>query len=126
MHDSSGPHERPGTPEFHEIEAHELKQGQRLLLPDGKDSAEILEVDTVLDDYGHAALYFAVLDNHLNLRVAHGTRVRVARGKGGRPADLLFSGAAGSTSGSTAARGPAGPAAPEPASREPRGAGLSG
>lgn len=125
MHDSSGPHERPGTPEFHEIDAHELKQGQRLLLPDGKDSAEVLEVDTVLDDYGHAALYFAVLDNHLNLRVAHGTRVRVARGKGGRPADLLFSGAAGSASGSASARGPAGSGASGPASREPRGAGLS-
>lgn len=119
MHDSSGPHERPGTPEFHEIDAHELKQGQRLLLPDGEDSAEVLEVDTVLDDYGSPALYFAVLDNHLNLRVAHGTRVRVARGKGGRPADLLFSGAAGSASASAAARGSAAPAAAEAAGTGP-------
>lgn len=125
MHDSSGPHERPGTPEFHEIDAHELKPGLRLLLPeehdvargndsagndsagggdgtggtdpgDGGDprSAEVLEVDTVMDDYGNPALYFAVLDNHMNLRVAHGTRVKVSRGKAPRPADLLFSGPA--------------------------------
>lgn len=118
MHDSSGPHERPGTTEFHEIDAHELKPGLRLLLPeghsvptsqtdgppegqdhrDGRDgsgiqgSAEVIEVDTVLDDFGNPALYFAVLDNHTNLRVAHGTRVKVSRGKAPRPADLLFSG----------------------------------
>lgn len=108
MHDSSGPHERPGTHEFHEIDAHELKQGQRLLLPDGEDSAEVLEVDTVLDDYGNPALYFAVLDNALNLRVAHGVRVRVSRGKGGRPADLLFS---GPSTASPAAAGAPAPAA---------------
>ena len=94
MQHSSGPHERPGTTEFHAIDAHDLRPGQRLLLPDGKDSAEVLEVDTVLDDYGQPALYFAVLDNHSNLRVAHGTRVRAARGKAVRPADLLFSGPA--------------------------------
>lgn len=96
MHSSSGPHERPGTPEFHEIDAHELKPGLRLLLPgDGADGdAEILEVDAVMDDYGNPALYFAVLDNHTNLRVAHGTRVKVGRGKAPRPADLLFSGPA--------------------------------
>jgi hypothetical protein len=92
MHHSSGPHERPGTAEFHEIDAHDLKPGQRLLLPDGGDSAEVLEVDTVLDDYSRPALYFAVLDNSMNLRVAHGTRIRVARGKSARPADLLFAG----------------------------------
>ncbi|GAB3270899.1 hypothetical protein GCM10027449_06230 [Sinomonas notoginsengisoli] len=92
MHDSSGPHERPGTQEFHEIDAHELKPGLRLLLPEGEDSAEIVEVDTVLDDYGRPALYFAVLDNHTNLRVAHGTRVKIFRGRVPRPADLLFSG----------------------------------
>ncbi|MDQ0260873.1 DUF6707 family protein [Sinomonas atrocyanea] len=111
MHHSSGPHERPGTPEFHEIDAHELKHGQRLLLPDGEGSAEVLEVDTVLDDYGHPALYFAVLDNDLNLRVAHGTRVRVARGKGGRPADLLFAGAGRDSAGSAGAGDSAAPAA---------------
>ena len=87
-----GPHETHGATEFHEIEAHELRPGQRLLLPDGEASAEILEVDTVLDDYDHPALYFVVLDNHANLRVAHGTRARVSRGKAPRPADLLFSG----------------------------------
>jgi hypothetical protein len=130
MHHSSGPHERPGTPEFHEIDAHELKHGQRLLLPDGEGSAEVLEVDTVLDDYGHPALYFAVLDNDLNLRVAHGTRVRVARGKGGRPADLLFAGAGRDSAGSAGAgdsaagapsgpSGPAGPGARGPAAAAP-------
>lgn len=92
MHDSSGPHERPGTHEFHEIDAHELRAGQRLLLPNGEDSAEVLEVDTVLDDFEQPALYFAVLDNDVNLRVAHGTRVKVSRGKAPRPADLLFAG----------------------------------
>ncbi|GAB4100833.1 DUF6707 family protein [Sinomonas halotolerans] len=87
-----GQHEAHGTGEFHEIDAHELRAGQRLLLPDGHDAATVLEVDTVLDDYDHPALYFAVLDNHLNVRVAHGTRVRVVRTKAPRPADLLFSG----------------------------------
>ncbi|WP_077489385.1 DUF6707 family protein [Sinomonas mesophila] len=87
-----GPHETHGAAEFHEIDAHELRPGQRLLLPDGADSAEILEVDTVLDDYDRPALYFVVLDNHANLRVAHGTRAKVSRGKAPRPADLLFSG----------------------------------
>ncbi|ASN50943.1 DUF6707 family protein [Sinomonas sp. R1AF57] len=102
MQHSSGPHERPGTTEFHAIDAHDLRPGQRLLLPDGKDSAEVLEVDTVLDDYGQPALYFAVLDNHTNLRVAHGTRVRAARGNAVRPADLLFAGPAASAGASAA------------------------
>ncbi|GHG42671.1 hypothetical protein GCM10012320_06010 [Sinomonas cellulolyticus] len=135
MQHSSGPHERPGTAEFHEIDAHELKPGLRLLLPEPEgdaagangpaartaagdgtgpedaETAEILEIDTVLDDYGNPALYFAVMDNHINLRVAHGTRVKVSRGKAARPADLLFSGPVPSPA--------AGAAAPEPDAGSP-------
>jgi hypothetical protein len=77
---------------FRSIEASELSPGHRLVLPDGDSMAHVVEVDTVLDDYGQPALYFAVLDNHTNLRVAHGTRVRIAAPRPSRPADLLFAG----------------------------------
>lgn len=80
--------------QFRSIDASELRPGHRLVLPDGTSTAEIIEIDTVLDDYGSPALYFAVLDNHLNLRVAHGTSARIAATRPGRPADLLFSGPA--------------------------------
>ena len=63
---------------FRSIEASELSPGHRLVLPDGDTMAHVVEVDAVLDDYHQPALYFAVLDNHTNLRVAHGTTVRIA------------------------------------------------
>ncbi|MDQ4489942.1 hypothetical protein RBS60_06990 [Sinomonas sp. ASV486] len=125
MHDSSGPHERPGTHEFHEIDAHELRAGQRLLLPDGEDSAEIVEVDTVLDDFEQPALYFAVLDNDMNLRVAHGTRVKVSRGKAARPADLLFSGPPASARGDADDGASAGTAAASPGTGSGPGPGAA-
>ena len=75
-----------------EIDASELSPGHRLVLPDGENTAQVLEVDTVLDDYERPALYFAALDNHMNVRVAHGTSVRIAVPKPSRPADLLFAG----------------------------------
>ncbi|WP_138445362.1 DUF6707 family protein [Sinomonas susongensis] len=77
---------------FRSIDASELRPGHRLVLPDGEGTAEIIEIDTVLDDYGNPALYFTVLENHLNLRVAHGTSARIASARPSRPADLLFSG----------------------------------
>lgn len=77
---------------FRSIDASELRPGHRLVLPDGESTAEIVEIDAVLDDYDNPALYFAILDNHLNLRVAHGTSARIAGTRPSRPADLLFSG----------------------------------
>jgi hypothetical protein len=79
---------------FRSIDASELSSGHRLVLPDGETTAHVVEVDTVLDDYDNPALYFAVLDNHVNLRVAHGTSVRIAVPRPTRPADLLFAGPA--------------------------------
>ncbi|WP_052207114.1 DUF6707 family protein [Sinomonas humi] len=79
---------------FRSIDASELRPGHRLVLPDGEGTAEIIEIDTVLDDYDNPALYFAILDNHLNLRVAHGTSARIVAPRPSRPADLLFSGPA--------------------------------
>ncbi|MDQ4503000.1 DUF6707 family protein [Sinomonas sp. ASV322] len=75
-----------------EIEASELSPGHRLRLPDGETTAQILEVDAVVDDYGRPALYFIALDNSTNLRVAHGTSVSIAVPRPSRPADLLFAG----------------------------------
>lgn len=82
----------PGADRLLEIEASELSPGQRLVLPDGETTAHVLDVDAVLDDYKQPALYFAALDNHVNLRVAHGTLVRIVVPKPSRPADLLFAG----------------------------------
>ncbi|WP_415856040.1 DUF6707 family protein [Sinomonas sp. G460-2] len=82
----------PGAERLLEIEASELSPGQRLVLPDGETTANVLDVDAVLDDYEQPALYFAALDNHVNLRVAHGTVVRIVVPKPSRPADLLFAG----------------------------------
>lgn len=82
----------PGADRLLEIEASELSPGQRLVLPDGETTAHVLDVDAVLDDYEQPALYFAALDNHVNLRVAHGTLVRIVVPKPSRPADLLFAG----------------------------------
>ncbi|MGN6404478.1 DUF6707 family protein [Sinomonas sp.] len=77
---------------FRSIDASELSSGHRLVLPDGETTAHVVEVDTVLDDYDNPALYFAVLENHMNLRVAHGTSVRIVVPRPTRPADLLFAG----------------------------------
>ena len=97
---------------FRSIDASELRPGQRLVLPDGEGTAEIIEIDTVLDDYDNPALYFAILDNHLNLRVAHGTSARIVAARPSRPADLLFSGpaATAATGAETAGRETAKPA----------------
>lgn len=72
--------ESPAARHHSELQAGSLTTGSHILLPDGRRTAEIDQVELEHDDYGSPALVLASLSGGGTLRVAIGTMVTVVEG----------------------------------------------